>query len=100
LIAEFVRWGAAHGVRVVGGLPTEFDDVALPAEAVAAVRAVYEANGGAFVVLPNLSRYPRAAFFDSPDHLNETWQIVHSEQVAHVLAPVVDGVARSTSAAR
>ena len=98
LIAEFVRWGTAHGVRVIGGLPTEFDDVALPPDTVAAVRAVYEANGGLFVVLPNLSRYPRAAFFDSPDHLNETWQIVHSQAVAGVLVPVV--APRSTSAAR
>jgi hypothetical protein len=58
---------------------------------------VYELNGGAFVVLPNLSRYPRAAFFDSPDHLNETWQIVHSEQVARVLAATLRSVSRTAA---
>jgi hypothetical protein len=47
---------------------------------------IYQANGGTFAALPNLSRYPRADFFDSPDHLDEEMQIVHSQAVAALLA--------------
>ena len=30
LIAAFSRWAAAHGVHVIGGLPTEFADAPMP----------------------------------------------------------------------
>jgi hypothetical protein len=83
VIADFTRWAATHGVRVIGGLPTEFADsvmLDLPA-----IRSVYQANGGEFLVLANFSRYPRAAFFDTPEHLNETWQKVHSRLLAETL---------------
>jgi GNAT superfamily N-acetyltransferase len=83
LIAAFTRWARDRGVRVIGGLPTEFDDTPMPE--IQAIRSVYEANGGDFVLLPNLSRYPRLAFFDTPDHLNETWQIAHSRLLAEHL---------------
>jgi len=72
-------------VRVVGGLPTGFDDVPMPDATMDAIRAVYVDNGGEFLVLPNLSRYPRVAFFDTPEHLNETWQVVHSRLLAEQL---------------
>ena len=42
-------------------------------------------NGGDFLELPNLSRYPRSAFFDTAEHLNEAWQIVHSKLLAEQL---------------
>jgi hypothetical protein len=83
LLAGFIRWATAHGVRVIGGLPTEFSDSAMPD--LPAIRSVYQANGGEFLVLPNFSRYPRAAFFDTPEHLNETWQKVHSRLLAETL---------------
>ena len=57
---------------------------------VAAIRAIYEANGGTFAMLPNLSRYPRADFYDSPDHLNEEAQIIHSRAIAALLAERLD----------
>jgi hypothetical protein len=99
LIAEFVAWGTAHQVRMIGGLPTEFDDVPLPDATIAAVRAVYERNGGGFLALENRSRYPRADFFDSPDHLNETWQGIHSDAIARGLAAMLEP-APNVSAAR
>jgi hypothetical protein len=86
LIGRFVEWALAHDVRVIGGLPTGFADSPIAGDAVAAIRAVYTAHGAAFLELPNRSLYPRTAFFDTPEHLNETWQVVHSVAVARGLA--------------
>ena len=47
--------------------------------------SVYLSNGGDFLELPNFSRYPRTAFFDTGEHLNETWQIEHSKLLAQEL---------------
>jgi len=85
MIAQFIRWAAAHGVRVIGGLPTEFADAPMPDATLSAIRLTYLSNGGEFLVLPNFSRYPRSAFFDSAEHLNETWQAVHSRLLAEQL---------------
>jgi hypothetical protein len=85
LIAAFIDWSRVHGVQVIGGLPTGFADSPPPADTVAAIRALYRDHGADFVELPNLSRYPRTAFFDTPDHLNEPAQLVHSRMVAIAL---------------
>ena len=94
LIADFTRWAGAHGVRVIGGLPTEFADAPMPDATLDAIRSIYLANGGEFLVLPNFSRYPRSAFFDTAEHLNETWQIAHSKLLAEQLrwhrAPIAE----------
>ncbi len=86
LILGFREWARAHGVRVTGGLPTEFADSPMPDATLATIRELYRGHGAGFLELPNRSRYPRAAFFDTPDHLNETWQVVHSMAVARALA--------------
>lgn len=83
LIGGFTRWASTHGIHVIGGLPTEFSDTPMPA--IGAIRRVYTSNGGEFLELSNLSRYPRSAFFDTPEHLNESWQIVHSRLLAEQL---------------
>lgn len=88
-VAAFLRWAAAHGVRAIGGLPTGFADAPPSTAAVAALRDLYETHGAAFVALPNLSRYPRTAFYDSPDHLHEDAQIAHSRAVAAALRPLL-----------
>ena len=41
---------------------------------------------GRLIQLPNRSRYPRGAFFDTAEHLSEPWQIIHSIAVAEGLA--------------
>jgi hypothetical protein len=89
VIAEFARWAAANGVHVIGGLPTGFVDSPVPQDALAEIRAIYLSHGADFLELPNESRYPRAAFFDTADHLNEPAQIVHSIAVAHALQPLM-----------
>jgi hypothetical protein len=82
LIATLTRWASANGIRVIGGLPAEFADSPIPDATMQAISVLYLANGGEFLELPNLSRYPRSAFFDSAEHLNETWQAVQSKLLA------------------
>ena len=98
-IADFVTWAHLHGVRVIGGLPTGLHVVALPDDTQAAIEAVYLAHGGDFLVLANRSRYPLAAFFNTPLHLNEPCQIVHSIMLARALAPLLGRSARAPPAA-
>jgi hypothetical protein len=86
LIARFTDWARVHGVRVIGGLPTGFADSPIPNDALDAIRAIYAAHGALFLELPNRSLYPRGAFFDTAEHLNESWQAVHSVAVARGLA--------------
>ncbi len=88
-IAVFIRWSNVNGVRVIGGWSTEPDDSAMPPATRAAIRALYADNGASFLELPNQSLYPRAAFFDTPDHLNEEWQIRHSIAIANALRQMV-----------
>ncbi len=95
LIAGFVAWARSHGVRVIGGLPTQVDLARLPEATRAAMAAVYLARGGEFLTLANRSRYPIADFFDTPLHLNEACQIAHSIAMARALAPLLGRTARA-----
>ena len=88
-IAQFLDWCRAHGIVVVGGLPTVFDDAPVPDAAIARLRNFYAQHGGAFLVLPSKSQYPRSAFYDSGYHLRESWQRRHSALLAESLAPLL-----------
>jgi hypothetical protein len=90
LVTEFVRWAALHGVRAIGGLPTGFADSPIDDASVAAIETIYRTSGAAFLALPNRSRYPRAAFFDTQDHLNEAAQVQHSIAIAEALVLLLD----------
>ncbi len=85
LIGGFVAAMTARGVTVIGGLPTQFEDVALPDATLAAVRQVYTGHGGSFMALPNRSEYPRVDFYDGKDHLAQPCQFEHSMLVAAAL---------------
>jgi hypothetical protein len=89
LIAGFVVWARAHGVRVIGGLATVLDQTPDSDATRAAIASVYLAHGGDFLVLANHSRYPTMAFFDTPLHLNEPCQIAHSILLARALGPLL-----------
>lgn len=86
LIANFVAQESAAGVTVIGGLPTGFLATAPTASQIGHIRALYLTHGGDFAILPNHSRYPRADFYDSPDHLAEPCQFHHSIAIAALLA--------------
>lgn len=90
LVAGFLRWAALHGVRAIGGLPAGFVDSPLNDDSLAAIRAIYRDNGAGFLELPNRSLYPRSAFFDTQDHLNETAQIEHSVSVGQAMVRMMD----------
>jgi hypothetical protein len=89
LIRDFIRTETARGVIVVGGLPTGFSTAPMDARAIDAIRNFYLENGAAFAALPNLSRYPVADFYDSPDHLAQPCQFKHSIAVARLLGLVL-----------
>jgi hypothetical protein len=91
LIADFTRWAGSQGVGVIGGLPAGFADAPMPDATLEAIRSVFLDNGGDFLELANRSRYPRSAFFDTAEHLNETWQIFHSKLLAEQLRHRTDG---------
>ncbi len=99
LVAAFVRWATARDIRVIGGLPTEFVDAPMPDATLAAIRRVYLSNGGGFLELANHSLYPRVDFFDTPDHLSEPFQILHSRAVGAALEGMLGAPAEPMTAA-
>jgi hypothetical protein len=86
LVRDFLVWAVAHQVQVVGGLPADFAEWPMPPATRRAIGAVFATAGAGFIDLGTRARYPRAAFFDTPDHLNEAAQIDHSRGVAAALA--------------
>jgi hypothetical protein len=73
---------------VIGGLPAGFVDSPLSDDELTAIQAVFRDQGAEFLETPEGGRYPRSAFFDTADHLNESAQISHSVAVARALARV------------
>jgi len=90
LIAAFAAQESARGVIVIGGLPTGFLATAPTPGQIAEIRALYLTHGAKFAALPNHSRYPRADFYDSPDHLAQPCQYLHSIAVAALLAKLLN----------
>ncbi len=90
LVIGFLEWAEASGVRVIGGLPAGFTDSPLTPDELEAIRSVFCDHGAEFLETPEGGRYPRTAFFDSADHLNETSQISHSMAVARALGRIMD----------
>lgn len=84
-LTNFAAEAERRGARVVGGLPTTFNDRPIPQETVSAVRQIYQRAGAEFVIVEGASQYPRAAFFDTSDHLQDRWQAEHSRRVALAL---------------
>jgi hypothetical protein len=89
LVRHFVATETQGSVAVIGGLPTDFETVPLPATTISAIRSIYIENGGRFAALGNLSRYPRSDFYDSEDHLAQPCQYKHSIAIAALLSEVL-----------
>ncbi|MEA2730762.1 MAG: hypothetical protein QOF70_5237 [Acetobacteraceae bacterium] len=90
LVTGFLRWADLHGVRAIGGWPTGFADSPIGDSSVAAIRSIYRTDGAGFLELPNRSGYPRVAFFDTQNHLNEAAQKVHSVAIGEALVRLMD----------
>ena len=97
MVRDFIQWALVHDVRIVGGLPADFADSPMPEATRLAIRDVFTEAGARFIDLGDRARYPRSAFFDTPDHLNEAAQIAHSQVVAAELAVIL---ARAQAASR
>jgi hypothetical protein len=89
MVRDFIDWALRHDVRVVGGLPADFAEAPMPEATRTAIRDVFVDAGARFIDLGARARYPRSAFFDTPDHLNEAAQIDHSRAVAAELAAIL-----------
>lgn len=88
-LRRFLAWARSRDVRVIGGLPTTFDDLEVPDALVAHIRGAFEEAGHSFAMLPNRSLYPRSCFYDTHYHLHEDCQREHSGRVAGLLQGVV-----------
>jgi hypothetical protein len=88
IVAGFLDWAYDNGIVAAGGLPAGFADSPIPGDSIAAIETIFREHRAGFVELPNWSRYPRSAFFDTQDHLNEEAQIVHSVLVGQALAAI------------
>jgi hypothetical protein len=95
-LAAILDTARDKGVIEVGGLPTVFEDSVISAAVLNRLRDLYAQHGACFLVLPNQSKYPRSAFFDTPEHLQEPFQIAHST----VLAPRLAGISRTSTCPR
>jgi hypothetical protein len=89
LVSAFVRKETIRGLLVIGGLPTDFDIADIPDRTILSVAALYWANGGTFIVMPNHSQYPMEDFFDGEDHLLSSCQLFHSLLLAPYLASLL-----------
>jgi hypothetical protein len=88
-VRRFIAWSRLHGVRVIGGFPAGFAGSPIPPDVRAAIQRVFDDAGAGVVDLGHGDDYPRAAFFDTPDHLNEDAQIARSRRLAVALLPIV-----------
>jgi hypothetical protein len=89
LIAAFVARESGRGVIIIGGMPVDYSSANIPDSTVSTVAAIYDANGGRFMVLPNQSEYPRADFFNGEDHLAKPCQYLHSIFIARRLGQLL-----------
>jgi hypothetical protein len=95
LIARFVRFESPRTIIVIGGLPADFDTAALHQRTITEIAAIYTANGGSFVMLPNHSLYPEADFFNSEDHLAQPCQYLHAIAIAVLLGRTLNRPVRA-----
>lgn len=91
VLEQFLRWAKEHHIRVIGALPTVFNDRPISDKVIAKIASIYRSQGQEFLLLPNHSQYDRRCFYDTKYHLNEENQIAHSELVAKYLQQMLSG---------
>jgi hypothetical protein len=88
-LGRFLDWCAQHDVKVIGGLPTTFEDTEIPDTLIDGLRGFYESRGHDFLSLPDRSCYPRADFYDSKYHLLPEPAVEHSRVIAQGLKRLI-----------
>src|SRR5207302_11387974 len=48
-IVTFLTWARQHGVAIIGGLPTAIEDAPVSDTVIAAIRRIFETEGGSFL---------------------------------------------------
>jgi hypothetical protein len=81
VVRLFLQWAKQKGIKVVGGLPTTFNDQPIPENLITSMRRFYLDEGHDFLLLSNNSQYPRHFFYDTAYHLNERNQKLHSIKI-------------------
>lgn len=89
LIAAFVARKSGKGVIIIGGMPVDYSSAHITVKTQSALAAIYDTNGGRFMILPNQSGYPREDFFNGEDHLAKPCQYLHSIFIARRLAQLL-----------
>jgi hypothetical protein len=97
-IAAFLIWARSHGVKVIGGFPTEFADRPPEPSLGATLAEIYASAGTLFLGIPGEGRYSLADFFDTQDHLVTECQMRHSIRLARALAPLLGRALRPAPA--
>jgi hypothetical protein len=87
VLENFLKWTKGHDIRVIGTLPTVFNDRRISKKVITKIASIYQRQGQEFLVLPNYSQYDRHCFYDTNYHLNEPSQILHSQLIANYLQP-------------
>ena len=81
VVRSFLQWSKQKGVKVIGGLPTTFNDQKIPKSLIAKMCRFYLDEGHNFLLLDNHSQYSRHFFYDTSYHLNESAQRQHSLKI-------------------
>ena len=91
ILRDFLKWAKSNGVKVVGTLPTVFNDHPIDQRYVKRISSIYIEEGHLFLILPGLSQYDRSFFYDTNYHLSERYQIAHSVQIGKALDKMLFG---------
>lgn len=97
IVRSFLRWSKKEGVRVIGGLPTTFNDQQVPDSLIENICRFYLNEGHDFLILDNHSQYPRRIFYDTAYHLNESSQKQHSLNIGARIKEIVQNPGVNTS---
>ena len=65
VLENFLKWAKQHNIRVIGTLPTVFNDRPISDKLIAKIASLYRRQGQEFLLLPNHSQYDRHCFYDT-----------------------------------
>jgi len=85
VIADFISYCGTKHALVYGALPTTFNDKKYDQAQLNGIRNFYLDNGARFISLQNNAQYDRDCFYDTPYHLNEECQIMHTSAIVKYL---------------
>jgi hypothetical protein len=76
---------SANRKTFISRQPASIDEMTIPDVSAERVRNLFERNNQRFIVLPNLSQYPRDCLFDTNRHLVEECRIEYLNSLGREL---------------